>query len=116
MRVQMRIERSRSLVLEKRGDDVARAPITIGAAFAKACRREPFQFSNRSSHGLAMSSHDPRVIGNKRGDGNGLRRGDREVEDILGDSLLHRLTLSFRVVFCRCVRSLAGTRMPVVAE
>jgi hypothetical protein len=115
VRVQMRIDRSRTLVLEKRSDDVARAPITIGAAFAKACRREPFQFSNRSSHGLAMSSHDPRVIGNKRSDGNGLRRGDSEVETY---SAIRCFTAYF--VIPRCLlplsQSLVGTRMPVFAE
>ena len=74
MRVQMGVERSGCLVLEKRGHDIACTPIPICAAFADACRSEPFQFSNRSAHRLAMSSYNPRVVSNKRGDGNGLRR------------------------------------------
>jgi hypothetical protein len=81
MRVQMWIKRSGCLVLEKRRHNIACTPIPVSAAFADACRREPLQFRNRGAQRLAMSSYNPQIADDKRGNRHRLRRRDREVKE-----------------------------------
>jgi hypothetical protein len=74
MRVQMRIERSRRVVREQGGGEVARETVVLHPTNPNASRRERLEFRERHSHGSCMGFENPFVLAQESHNGNRLRR------------------------------------------
>ena len=74
MRVQMWVEWAGSLMLEKRGDDIAGRAILMSEANPNARRCEKLKLCYRDANCHSVRFDDASIVTNERGDRNGLRR------------------------------------------
>ena len=114
VRVQMRIERARRVVLEKCGDYIAgRAVPIIGADVDLRCC-ESLQFLHCDAYGTCVSGDDSLIAAYERSHGHRLRRRHGEV-------VKHTSVRDFAFAVASCsflshCETLASLRIPVFAE